>query len=252
MIFLLGASDPEMAEIARVATAAGHTVRHAQSGGRRVHPGNAYRADADAYGDVYVECGPSAPVATVVDHHNPGDPGWGSPPEEYLRGSSLGQVLVLLGLEATPTQRLIAAADHCLAAAYAGQCPGVDPEELLAFRCESRAAFQRRPVADVSADIAASIELLQAVGKPVVDVRYAGTLPELPEAAARCGVAAIYRIHDDRSGRWKVGIIGAGAGTVPGTEPVAAFLRGEGAARDLVDLYGDPVRGYAGGYEVDP
>jgi len=33
--------------------------------------------------------------------------------------------------------RLIAAADHCLAAAYRGECPGVDPRELM--------WWQRRP-----------------------------------------------------------------------------------------------------------
>src|SRR5690606_42081711 len=39
---------------------------------------------------------------------------------------------------------LAAAADHCLAAAYRGECPGVDPDALMRWRVESRAAFQGR------------------------------------------------------------------------------------------------------------
>lgn len=52
-----------------------------------------------------------------------------------------------------------------------------------------------------------------------------------------------------RDPRPKVGVIGAGEGTVPGTAPVEAFLGGWAEQQGLVDLYGDPVRGYAGGYE---
>jgi hypothetical protein len=43
------------------------------------------------------------------------------PPERYLEGSSLGQVLRLVEREPSETQRLLAAADHCLTAAYQGQ-----------------------------------------------------------------------------------------------------------------------------------
>src|SRR5690606_12426626 len=39
---------------------------------------------------------------------------------------------------------LTAAADHCLGAAYRGECPGVDTDELLAYRVASRARFQHR------------------------------------------------------------------------------------------------------------
>src|SRR5690606_36820249 len=48
---------------------------------------------------------------------------------------------------------LTAAADHCLAAAYRGECPGVDPDTLMRWRVESRAAFQRRSPAEILADI---------------------------------------------------------------------------------------------------
>jgi hypothetical protein len=41
---------------------------------------------------------------------------------------------------------LAAAADHCLAAAYRGECPGVDPDALMRWRvAPSGAAAAPRP-----------------------------------------------------------------------------------------------------------
>lgn len=72
---------------------------------------------------------------------------------------------------------LIAAADHCLGSAYAGDCPGVDPEELLRWRAEGRAKFQKRHVDEVLSDMALAREAisrapkLQLAGLLVVDLR---------------------------------------------------------------------------------
>jgi hypothetical protein len=41
----------------------------------------------------------------------------------------------------------VAAADHCLAAAYRGECLGVDPDALMRWRVETCAAHQGRPFA---------------------------------------------------------------------------------------------------------
>src|SRR5690606_38859652 len=135
-----------------------------------------------------------------IDHHRPGDPGYGRPPAEFMAASSLGQVIAELArrqnlpavwrceehvLERAPngcvkgnpygpywhvgitpadaSRRLswgellydhslvlprafvlAAAADHCLAAAYRGECPGVDPDALLRWRAWERAQFQVR------------------------------------------------------------------------------------------------------------
>lgn len=38
------------------------------------------------------------PVIVRVDHHRPGDPGYGLPPERFLEGSSIGQVFHLLAV----------------------------------------------------------------------------------------------------------------------------------------------------------
>jgi hypothetical protein len=86
----------------------------------------------------------------------------------------------------------VAAADHCLAAAYRGGCPGVDPDEFMRWRAETRARHQGRPVQAVLEDIARARKALAHApriligGVPVVDLR-GQEVPELPEAAARDG-----------------------------------------------------------------
>jgi hypothetical protein len=102
----------------------------------------------------------------LIDHHRTGDAGYGKGPDLFLEASSLGQVLLhiapseahfeqnpdggewLRGYETeaetslsgeeiefvnelVPDATLIAAADHCLAAACNGECPGVDPKALM-------------------------------------------------------------------------------------------------------------------------
>lgn len=166
---------------------------------------------------------------------------------------------------------LAAAADHCLAAACMGACPGVKPASLLAWRTETQAAFQRRPPEAVRADVEAALEAI--VRAPtlllgsvyVADMRALGAVPELLEASAASGTPVLYRLRPgdpggDKGGRVKVGILGAGEGTHAGTRPVEAFLGGWAAAEGLVDCYpahdrtpeglrAAAARGYAGAYE---
>ena len=211
-VWILGAADPEMEAIEKLLRACGETVIHALDASReRVRGASAYRAFPPDFDDdaitgpdgcsvaYWVECAadgePAASVQHVtIDHHRPGDPGYGRPPEEFLAASSLGQVITELARLSTPDDRLIdchsgcewlesspqgdhpgrllsrppltwdddaksywwveiawtdarygervlferiprdlvliAAADHCLGAAYRGECPGVDPDEL--------------------------------------------------------------------------------------------------------------------------
>jgi hypothetical protein len=232
-----------------------------------------------------------------IDHHRPGDPGYGRAPVEFLAASSLGQVIAELarlgklsaGWEpypaaygpptwrapVEPPQRwavrsgdnwfrpptdlvLAAASDHCPGAAYAGKCPGVEPEALMRWRAETRAAFQGRPVSAILADVEAASAAIKAA--PVVDLGepYLGLIeaadlrgsevPELPEALLRLGRCALATPRPGPDGRRKVVLMGAGEGTPAGPEPVRAFLGGWAAGNGLVDLYGDPARGFAGGY----
>jgi len=205
-IWIMSSSDPEMETIEGLLREAGERIIYALGpDGARVRAADAYRVAAlsepiPAGSVVYrVECdGPAIPPdAVVIDHHRPGDPGYGRPPEEFLPASSIGQVIAELarqenlpavwrckgqGLESAPigcvkwnpygpywhvgitpadaSRRLswgellfahslvlpndivlTAAADHCLGAAYRGECPGVDPDALMRWRAESRARF---------------------------------------------------------------------------------------------------------------
>ncbi|GIV03668.1 MAG: hypothetical protein KatS3mg015_2498 [Fimbriimonadales bacterium] len=344
---ILGAPDPEMQEIERLARLAGARVVYALVGRERVHPANAYRVDglSEPVGDgrvAAVECdGPAVPeTAARIDHHRPGDPGHGAPPERFLPASSVGQVLRWLhdgpeqvvppvfsppgtpwgawapapepcptcgraeceyavsgeivvsrevasgwtlrgerytgfgderlpwALDVSACVVLAAAADHCLAHAYAGRCPGVDPEALMRWRVETRAAHQGRAVADVLADVERARAMLRAAPRVVeastlrpylgVDVRDLrpgrgvpcaehgpscpgtldgcwGDVPELPEAAAREGIPFLARPRP-RAGETAKTVLQSAP-----PEAIREFLAraGEGA-------YGDPERGFAG------
>ena len=366
-VWVLGAPDPEMELIESILRACGEHVEYAtvwrDGVRRRVTPAEAYAADveigeglrglrATAY---MVECAPAVLVgssvdgidwageAITIDHHRPGDPGYGRPPEEFLPASSLGQVIAVLGQvttypaewqrvavprhphwcgaielhrgvwvartageEGDPGQDddetataavipaeyvLAAAADHCLAAAYRGECPGVDPDALMRWRVESRAQWQRRPVEAVLADVERAREALRSApvvvlshrhierttqhcfdgiscavdldgqgicgcacdgctGQAELVVRWERVardmrgrhVPELPEASAREGICFVADGLPGRDGRVK---IVCQSGT---PEQIRAFMTVWAPAQGLVDIYGDPERGFAGGY----
>jgi len=216
LTLILGASDPEMTAIEDLGRQVGAEIRYALSArGERVRADEAYQAVAldaplpDGTTVYAVECdGPAIPADAVrIDHHRPGDPGYGRPPAEFLPASSIGQVISVLartgqdrwscplgalplsalgwtfyqgdtprldrgayschrecyGWQYPPAREprawwiggwpwqspqsagiarvrvpdriiLTAAADHCLAAAYRGECPGVDPDALCRAR----------------------------------------------------------------------------------------------------------------------
>lgn len=324
--WILGAPDPEMEAIEALLREQGETVAYATAAGKRVHPGNAYRADGPLpSGHVYlVECDIPAlhqtgVSITRIDHHRPGDPGYGKPASEFLPASSIGQVIAQLcragvlrhtdvsdcnyvagpayvrtqvrtrydwapgpweyqwtdahvvGASApagthdgirdgvSDTRRtmvslkfryrvpeaviMAAAADHCLAAAYRGECPGVDPDALMRWRVESRAKFQGRSAESLMSDVESARKELRSRIAPNQIIPGAvtdfgdSTVPELPEAAAREGIAFLATVTD-RDGRRKVVLQAASP------EQVEAFLRDYPAQ----DKYGDPARGFAGGY----
>lgn len=315
-IWVLGAPDPEMQMVEGLLREMDQQIAYACTDAGRVRPSEAYQATharwdpagpathgPDAHVAYVVEC---ASVddhkwhpwhhATIIDHHWPGDPGYGRPPAEFLLASSLGQVISRLaqleripefwqpciGLprarvgaiapDNPPSDRvcgtddkswrvqtsvayarviprdyvLAAAADHCLAAAYRGECPGVDPDALMRWRVTSRARFQGRPEAEVLRDVEAARQALRT--RPTIDVAGGAIadcrdvhIPELPEAASREGIAFISTpITPD--GRRKINLMG---GT---PAQIQAFLDGEVMA-GLRDTYGDPARGFAGGYQ---
>jgi hypothetical protein len=258
--FILGSQDPEMREIERVVDSEGYASLHAARGSHRANPRTAYEADSVlrvAHGRalrpavllpktpvVFVECFLRGyePVLRV-DHHNPGDPGFGAGPERYMEGSSLGQVLALLGREPTQTQRLLAAGDHCLTAAYQGACKGVDPGDLLELRASWQALVGRRTLSDVIGGILDAAERVRAnhVGE-LGESRFLDPTDvprDLPEGAAYAGIPVRYRaLLPD----------GVMKEMFKGGTPAAIerFMEEHRAAGRVV--YGNPYRGYAGTY----
>lgn len=259
-LWILGAGDPEMEAIEGLLRSVGENVVYAMNSGKRVHPGNAYKGEISsnttslsATEIFLVEC--EVPVMegvwwTVIDHHRPGDPGYGQPPENFWEASSVGQVFAKLeeiygehfaDEQSVNQLRLVAAADHCLGSAYRGECPGIDPNALMEWRIRSRAKFQNRPVEEVMRDVEKARKALRAASRVaelpghVADFR-SGTIPELPEAAAREGIAFLAEMND--RGRRKVVLQAANS------KQVAKFL----VTYPAVGKYGDPARGFAGGY----
>lgn len=258
--FVLGAQDPEMREIERVLGGAKIAFVHAAKGRRRCTPKTAYEADGVVLvgpdniprpqllppkaPKVFVECTLlDGPPVLRVDHHHPGDPGYTASPEDYLRGSSLGQVLTLLERDPSPTQRLLAASDHCLTAAYQGECPGVDPDELLFLRASWRAKMSGRSLSDVVAGILDAARRVRAHhDSEFGESRFLDPteMPlDLAEGAAYAGLPVRYRE-----------LLPEGVlkemfkGGTPDT--VQAFMAEHHAAGRPV--YGNPYRGYAGAY----
>lgn len=263
-LFVLGAADPEMLVIEALLTTHHVLFVHARHAGKRVYPANAYQAALPAaavaalaqHHAVYlVECVGDAPnAARRIDHHRPGDAGYGLPPAHYWEASSLGQTVralhedLGLAVEITPTMRLTAAADHCLGAAYRGACPGINPVALLDWHIASRAAFEHRAESAVRRDIertrqtlreaphialAPNIEVLDMRGVPAPELLVAGA------CEGRCFLSAIHA----RDGRIKIGCL---VGSPP---EVAAFMQVWAPAQGLTDIYGDPARGFAGAYQ---
>src|SRR5690606_23721093 len=278
-VWILGAPDPEMEAIETLLRECGERVEYAiDDRGQRVSPATAYRCPplkVPAGSTVYaVECIDVLPEGVVrIDHHRPGDPGYGRPPAEFMAASSIGQVIAeLTRLGKLPAQEpeafvLVAAADHCLGAAYRGECPGVDPDALMRWRAESRAHVQGRDAGQLLAEVEAATParrdafacatlLLVEPGPgcgdppsschldavpPGARMRREPPWPELGEASCRTGIGYVAGPLRSPDGRRKI--------TCGGTpEQIRAFLEHWAPRQGLVDCYGDPARGFAGGY----
>jgi hypothetical protein len=124
----------------------------------------------------------------------------------------------------------------------------VNPDALRRWRTASRAAFQgvsedeiRRKV-DAALETLASLPCVTIAGQTVANAIGLPSIPEAPEAVAISGTALLYSMLDKGTGRTKVGLLGAEPETIRGWMSIAPQKWG------LVEIYGDPARGYAGGY----
>ena len=155
MRFILGGEDTEMIEIAKLLAKTDYSVVYATIKGSRVNRSEAYEATLPtpkAF-DVWVECTPSGYTkqelfslgVDLVDHHHEGDVGYSMPASKYWEASSIGQVCTKIGLRKTPRLSYIAAADHCLLAAYHEQCPGISRQEFIDFRMKFFKTYTNEP-----------------------------------------------------------------------------------------------------------
>jgi hypothetical protein len=184
-LYVLGADDPEMEAIASMLEALGRKYAFATSGGTRVNPASAYKADPVQCEEgttlTLVECEPREFITghyyiEYVDHHNEGDIGYNLPPQMYMLGSSLAQVATLEGVTLNEYQLTIAALDHCPAQAMRGLCPGIDPERAkLVYHSETARRKNvsidevMRHMRDVGKDIATAPSAMVG-GSHVVDM----------------------------------------------------------------------------------
>jgi len=293
-VVIFGGPDREEQAAREVAIKAGClTATAITNDGKPCHAGNAYNAtgfsidpkqtlgkDGDnlaKYEYILFECGGGAcgyPIATRCDHHNPSDYGYGLPPELYWQASSLGQLFQALGLggfaEAPKHLRMIAAGDHCPAAAYKGLCPGIDPGEFRAHRIAGLTTTSSKDVSDgingvwfkaywdnredVEKQLAFAEALLRLEpesglfkGMGIRDLRRFGAIANLPEAALSTGMAYLSAIPDtDRAGMptGKLKLNLGGDNSPEAVTAVMAWLNSLSGASQ--PAYGVPARGFAG------
>lgn len=266
-LVIFGGADHEEAAARDLARKFGCVLATATKAGKKVAAFNAYEADgflvdegelAEVTQVVIFECARAAAgdlsVVAVCDHHNPGDFGFSLGADLYWVASSIGQLYNFLAI---PEElKMIAAGDHCPADAYAGKCPGIDPEKFYIFRLTEKVKLYAsnpkmtpKSADEVRATIEAAKEKL--LSAPAIDgvrdLRDAGKIDELPEAALLIGEAYMASLPDtDRAGE-KTGNIKFVLGGHTTPEAVTKFMEwGNSLPNKVGKAYGNPVRGFAG------
>lgn len=226
---------------------------------------------------------------TVIDHHRPGDPGYDTPAADFVAGSSVGQLYSWIhqvqfqyhkgskcwlavradGLSwRAPLFDVVypAAADHCLAAAYAGLCPGVRPGTMKEFRLHQKAEYRCKNATPVITEAECRLQVakdfddaLQFIHKRTKSV--AGDVYGDPSSSMAVAEIAeneglvVPREVNEAAAFLGVTLIRPQPHYVPrgvqvfsrSEEMIRAFLHGRIYA-GLRHRYGCPKRGYAGGY----
>ncbi len=264
--FVLGADDPEMRRIRDILDGQGLSYAEALSpNGGPVNGQTAYQARTTeiplGHKAVFVECQPQGVQEFVrIDHHRPGDPGYDLPASEALRASSLGQVLLYLGLKPTHEDEILAASDHNFAAAYRGEVPNVKPKEVLQFNIDEiakshsvdRSTVER--LVQVYSEALNNSTKLDFVGQPVSDLRkeQLGDGYSLEYLSAQVAVVvknsvALLTTNNGDPNSTKVVLTGHVS-----EESAQYFIDNWAPSQGLKFIYGVPKRGYAGGYLPNP
>lgn len=254
--FLLGASDPEMNRIAELMKLLGIDHANAMGDGRPVHAGNAYRAQMPAtpwqnhHTLVFVECDiPGITPDIRIDHHNPGDPGYALPAQEYFRASSLGQFFTLMQLTPSHKDHVLAAMDHCYSDAVRGLCPGVSRDEVRTMRLGHLYKQLRQMLGDYA-------QLLAEAPRITIGSQEVALFPEdlgvgysfhylvAQFVAVDTETPVLLLSRQETDGLLRLHLCGAELTK----ETIRTFMDEWAPKHDLVDIYGVEVRKYAGGY----
>lgn len=264
-IFLLGASDPEMDRIVEILCEQEHKVIYAKKDGVRVHAGNAY--DANNIDEIpkevrliIVECEiESFTHDKRIDHHRPGDFGFGKGPEEFWEASSLGQMFSLFGLpkpESGSRDLVLAAMDHCYNDAMHDLCPNVKRNEVLRVKTEEIAKAAKKSVDEVEKTTQVFREKIRTsptvvIGKETVfdlqentGVGYSLEYLTAQVAAVLEDVPVIIHLYEKMGGQERLHLCGSVK-----EETLTFFIENWAPKNNLVRIYGNPARGYAGGYK---
>ena len=267
-VFILGADDPEMRRVREILKEEELPYVLATYGGERVTVRTAYIAQhvgslATSCSVYFVECKVDEIVPyRILDHHNPGDPGYDLPAVESWRASSLGQLCTLLDREPEHSDLVLAAMDHNFPAAYRGEVPDVTPDDVLSLRIQenaqqsglSTAKFKtlisslQQTIEKKCADKAGMIQLGES---SVLDMQdfdtglvYSPTYLALQVALVQMNIAALLTTANSAKDKAEK-IILTGCGTPSNVE---AFFNEFGPLIGLSGIYGSLARGYAGGY----
>lgn len=286
ILVIFGGTDHEEQAARKVCQWRGIWTATATVNGVKCHAGNAYQADGcDIDGNYYGN--DDAPIVEVVifecadgacpkngqilarcDHHNPGDHGYGLGPDKFWEASSLGQLCAILGVDPIEELLMVAAGDHCPAAAYKGLCPGIDPVKFRVHRIEGLSTTVECPAIDyingepgsvgyynnreeVEKAINFATKLIElspmSLFDGVKDLRQYGKVEQLPEAALISGYAYLSQIPDtDRAGNPTGNIkVNLGGDNSPQTvTKVIEWLNG--LPSGVSPAYGVPARGFCG------
>lgn len=279
ILVIFGGSDHEEQAARKVCKDHDIWTATATVNGTKCHAGNAYQANGyvidgatdfnvDGADCIIFECNAAAAGGQEVvgrcDHHNPGDPGYALGPDRFWEASSLGQLCSILGVSPTEGLLMVAAGDHCPAAAYKGLCPGVDAQKFKTHRIAGLATAWLAGVsptdgypiyADDSEQVEKAIDFATKLIRlapessfvGVKDLRQYGKIDQLPEAALIAGYAYISQIPDtDRDGNPTGNVkINLGGDNSPETvKAVMEWLNRHPSG--MAPAYGVPSRGFAG------
>jgi hypothetical protein len=274
--YVLGAEDAEMICIERALRTLGLPFVYAAENGVRVTQDNAYSANgfiaapgidyfnpvAATGQKVSIECtvtvDPVYTPDTEVDHHYPGDVGYGGVAADFFESSSVGQVynqLVDPGEGFTVPQvdaafgsdiEFIAAADHCLAAAYQEDCPDITFAGMLDYRARVEAIAAKKDVKVIKErfmDDAAIIRSLPETTVGALTYRIATDRPVVyhTEAAAMVNTVVEFETKEPKD-RTRVSLVGI-------TNPTTISPWITAKLDTLHSIVSEQYRGYAYGYK---